>query len=377
MIRLKLFTMLPALFIFTCSSISNAQPRVDNEPQIDANWKFDFIKAPSLESNLLEDEPNRLIEVYLPPSYNTSKKRYPTVYYLWGYNSQNKKNDLRVKEHKKLIDEKIHNNLLNEMIVVFISGSNRLRGSFYINSPVTGKWADFITKDVVEHIDKTYRTLAKSESRSIVGSSMGGFGALNLSMLYPDVFSSGYGLSPVAFAKDGFNTSHMVKTEGNIEKVISLIEWLHSLPKDKAHLEFLSFLETNTDGLLFVTMAYGAAYVPDPERPPYFKFPFKKVNDEIIADKEIWQLWQNGFGGIEEKVHKYKSNLEKLKVLGISVGYNEERQWLIDGCLYYSEQLEENRISHILHLHQGTHTSLNVEVLLNQVLPLFSNVMVH
>ncbi len=367
--RMKLFTLIIMLSLILMSANGIAQT------QSDPNWIFDTIKAPSLEGNLLEDDPNRLLEIYLPPSYHESEKRYPVVYYLWGYNGSGKKPTFTVRKHKELIDEKISQNLLGEMIVVFISGSNKLRGSFYINSPVSGKWADFVTKDVVEYIDNTYRTLANRDSRSITGSSMGGYGAMTISMLYPDIYCAGYGISPGAYTKEGFNNSQIVYRENNIENTIEMIERFQAMPGKKAHKAFLDFMETNTDKTLFFTMAYGVAHAPDTKKPPYFKFPFKKDGDAIVVDKDVWYLWQNGFGGLDVKIKVYKSNLEKLKIYGLSVGYNEGHPWIYEGCKYYTNQLLENNINHVFHLHHGTHTSRTVEVLVNQVLPLLANVM--
>ena len=43
------------------------------------------IDAPSLANNLVGEPTERTINVYLPPSYASSEKRYPVVYYLPGY----------------------------------------------------------------------------------------------------------------------------------------------------------------------------------------------------------------------------------------------------------------------------------------------------
>ena len=330
----------------------------------------------SLE-NILNDETQREIGVYLPPDYNNSNKKYPVLYYLMGYNSSGKNPYRKIKELKNQIDNMIYINKLCELIIVFINGSNKFRGSFYVNSPVTGNWEDFITHDVITHIDNKYRTLANKESRSIAGSSMGGYGALNLSMLHPEIYCAGFGISPGLYTDMGFNNSQIIKRKGNIENTISLIEKLNSLPKDNAKKEFFNFLDTCTNKTLFFTMAYGAAHAPNIEQPPYFNFPFKVVDNDTIVDTDIWQLWQNGFGGIDKEIELYKDNLEQLKVYGIACGYKEGNKWLIDGCYYYADKLAENRINHILYLHQGTHTSHTIDVMINNVLPLLSNVMEH
>jgi S-formylglutathione hydrolase FrmB len=52
------------------------------------------------------------------------------------------------------------------------------------------KYETYIIKDLIGHVDATYRTIAKREARAIAGLSMGGFGALQLSMRHPDLFSA-------------------------------------------------------------------------------------------------------------------------------------------------------------------------------------------
>jgi predicted alpha/beta superfamily hydrolase len=41
--------------------------------------------ALSLANNMVGESTERTIQVYLPPSYNSSEKRYPAVYYLPGF----------------------------------------------------------------------------------------------------------------------------------------------------------------------------------------------------------------------------------------------------------------------------------------------------
>src|SRR5262249_13403413 len=63
-------------------------------------------------------------------------------------------------------------------------------------------WEDFIVKDLIGHVDSTFRTVAAREGRAINGLSMGGYGALMLGLKHPDVFCSvGSHSGAVAFAK--------------------------------------------------------------------------------------------------------------------------------------------------------------------------------
>jgi S-formylglutathione hydrolase FrmB len=81
-------------------------------------------------------------------------------------------------------------------IVVMPRSQNSYDGAFYVNSPVTGRWEDFLVQDLVPWIDARFRTLAIPEARGIAGHSLGGFGALRLALRHADVFGAVYAFSP-------------------------------------------------------------------------------------------------------------------------------------------------------------------------------------
>jgi len=72
------------------------------------------------------------------------------------------------------------------MIVVLVNG---MRDSFYNDSP-DGRWPieSVVIKELIPYIDKTYRTIARRESRAVEGYSMGGYGAAHLGFKYPELF---------------------------------------------------------------------------------------------------------------------------------------------------------------------------------------------
>jgi len=163
------------------------------------------IPAPSLAGNLLGTSTKQAIAVYLPPSYNTSSKKYPVIYFLGGFGDRVSDWTNGTYQGFKIhtsMDQLINLKSVNEMIVVIVSGYNFLGGSFYVNSSVSGNWEDFVINDVVGYIDTNYRTLQDKKFRAISGHSMGGFGALNLAMRHPDFFGAVYALSPGLFAAD-------------------------------------------------------------------------------------------------------------------------------------------------------------------------------
>jgi enterochelin esterase family protein len=84
-----------------------------------------------------------------------------------------------------LFEEMVKTGVAPNAIVVTVDGGNNL----FVNSS-KGKYQDMVTKDLVEQIDKTYRTISKREGRALLGVSMGGYGALNIAFSQPTVYAA-------------------------------------------------------------------------------------------------------------------------------------------------------------------------------------------
>ena len=121
--------------------------------------------------------------IYLPPSYEPQPaSRYPVVYWLHGLNGDQRGGVPFVEQ----LDAAIRAGRRRPMIAVLVNG---MRDSFYCDSK-DGKWPieSVIIKELIPHIDKTYRTIARRELRAVEGYSMGGYGAAHLGFKYPDLF---------------------------------------------------------------------------------------------------------------------------------------------------------------------------------------------
>ena len=74
------------------------------------------------------------------------------------------------------------------MLMVFANGG---RNSAYIDAvDGTVMPETMIIKELIPHIDTTYRTIGQRSGRAIQGFSMGGGGSLRLAAKFPDLFSS-------------------------------------------------------------------------------------------------------------------------------------------------------------------------------------------
>ncbi|NDV59615.1 alpha/beta hydrolase family protein [Bacteroides sp. 519] len=109
------------------------------------------------------------------------KGTYPVIYLLHGYGG-NAKSWIGLKpELKKIADEK-------GIIFVCPDGKN----SWYWDSPKNSsyRYETFVAKELISYIDANYPTIADRSKRAIAGLSMGGHGAMWLSLRNKNVFGA-------------------------------------------------------------------------------------------------------------------------------------------------------------------------------------------
>jgi alpha-L-fucosidase len=121
--------------------------------------------------------------LYLPPDYETAaQRRYPVVYWLHPLRGVPRAGAKFVSQ----LDDAIRRGKAPAMIVVLVNG---MRDSFYCDSKDGKRPVEsVIIKELIPHVDRAYRTIAKREARSVEGYSMGGFGTAHLGFKYPEVF---------------------------------------------------------------------------------------------------------------------------------------------------------------------------------------------
>lgn len=151
-----------------------------------------------------DDVSDRDIRVYLPPSYQTSTKRYPVVYLLDGdqWHIDN------------LLNNYIKSGRFDELIVVEIASTERRTSDFlqyedaYVRSvnnsysPDARKFAEYIVGELIPSIDRQYRTLANRDNRAIIGASHGGLFAAWAAFNYESTFSMAGAMSPSFWVAD-------------------------------------------------------------------------------------------------------------------------------------------------------------------------------
>ena len=149
------------------------------------------------ESKILADNPLgdphiRKLAVWLPPGYDEGAgrgrgRRFPALYDLVGFTGSGfahlnwRPFDENVPERvTRLIAER----KMGPTIVVFPDCFTCLGGNQYVNSSAIGRYADYLTREIIPLVDGEFRTLAAREHRGCFGKSSGGYGAIIHGMKY-------------------------------------------------------------------------------------------------------------------------------------------------------------------------------------------------
>jgi len=337
------------------------------------------IPAPSITNNILDAPTKQKIVIYLPPSYNSSTKTYPVIYFLTGFSTSVTdfiNGSFQGFILQNTMDQLIQAGTISEMIVVVVRAGTFIGGAFYVNSSVSGNWEDFIVNDVVSYVDNNYRTLAVAKYRGIAGHSMGGFGALHLAMHHPDIFGSVYALSPGLFDQNGLSNCQLFKSQSFINQFLTkeaeyaAMQPTNALPVFKTYIA--QCYSASDDDTPFA-YAYGAAFSPNPNNPvPYTNYPYYKSGNSVLVYSTILQNYENGFGGWSKKIETYKENFLKLSAITVDYGTSDYYVWIPQGCVYFSSLLTQAKIPHMLVSFAGGHSDKLGERIEQYMLPSLS-----
>ena len=126
--------------------------------------------------------------IYLPTEYSkqeSAAKRYPVVYYLHGGRpgSETKSVKLATTLHAHMEAGDVP-----PMIYVFVNGGPVSHYNMPDRKDAQG--ADVFVKELIPHIDTTYRTIGDRSGRGLEGFSQGGRGTTRLMFRYPELFCS-------------------------------------------------------------------------------------------------------------------------------------------------------------------------------------------
>lgn len=181
------------IFALIISSLLLLSIKVNSQSTASKQVTTFNIEAPQLNTH-------KKIWVYLPKSYNQSKKSYPVIYMHDAQNLFDAETSF-VGEWK--IDEYLDTITDSEVIIIGIEHGNEKRMDEltpYKNEKYGGGEGDiyltFIKNTLKPHIDITYKTLKDAKNTIIFGSSLGGLISFYAVIKYPETFGNAGVFSP-------------------------------------------------------------------------------------------------------------------------------------------------------------------------------------
>lgn len=278
--------------------------------------RIDFITSDALAGNPLGDPAERPVVVYLPPGYDGGgSRRYPVVYVLHGYTGDAAALVATRPWETNVLqwaDRLMHERAMPPAIVAIVDGFTRLGGSQYVDSIHNGAYATYTVRDVVGHVDATYRTITAEGGRAVVGKSSGGFGSMHLVLEHPGVFCAFASHSGDAY----FRYAHPMAF-ANVQRTL-----------EKHRFDVAAFVEAferkhKRNGSEYSTMemlGYAAAYSPRSAQAFDIELPFDRKTGEL--DDAVFARWL-AFDPAERVPHA-RPQLERLRLRYLDCGRRDE-----------------------------------------------------
>ena len=152
----------------------------------------------------------------LPPSYATSQKRYPVVYWLFGYEQADDRRDREIAAFTAAHD-----------VIVVQAGPLETTGEFPLYFP-----------ELVSQADANLRTLPDRDHRGVAGVALGGFLALWTAGKFPDLVASASSSNPYPESSVG-PTDFPV--ESGVDDGAYNYDGVRALPLGKTAADMLAF----------------------------------------------------------------------------------------------------------------------------------------
>ena len=278
--------------------------------------RVDFVESPALRGNPLGDPAERPVAVYLPPGYDPEgSDKYPVLYCLHGYTGNTAALVATRPWERNVIqwiDLLVTAGRMRPAILVIVDGFTRLGGSQYVDSIHNGAYATYTVRDVVNHVDRTYRTIASEGGRAVFGKSSGGFGAMHLVMEHPGIFAafaSHSGDSYFRYADfSAFATAQRTLERFNFDIAGFVTQFEQKPKRPQAEYETMEML------------GYAAAYSPRSATAFDVDLPFDQRTGELRDD--VFARWL-AFDPVE-RIESNAAALERLRLRYVDCGRHDE-----------------------------------------------------
>ena len=307
------------------------------------------VDSKALRGNPLGDPTVRPLWVYVPPGYgDEQERRYPCICVIQGFTGQldmwRNREPFRP-TYLETADELFASGEASPAIVAFVDCWTSIGGSQFLNSPATGRYLDYLCDDVVAFVDSRYRTDARREQRAIQGKSSGGYGAMVVPMLRPDVFGA-----LASHAGDAlFEACYLPE----FRDVVRTLREEYGGSYECFWEDFRSRVANTKpwDTYMVDTWAMSACYSADPDGT--VRLPFEIETGRLIDG--VWQRWLEK--DPVRMVTRHADALRSMRAIYLDAGKRDE--WYLDnGAVAVSREPEKLGIAHTLELFDAGHMAI-------------------
>ena len=309
------------------------------------------VESGVLADNPLGDPARRPLHVYLPPGVERDHPRpLPTVYVIQGYTGQLDMWTNRDPFGTTVIeafDALFASGSCPDAVLVLVDAWTSYGGSQFLNSSATGRYLDYLCDEVVEFVDARYPTIADRDHRGIAGKSSGGYGAMVVPMLRPDVFGAlashaGDALFEVAYLPEFpvFVRAIRDHFDGSMDVFLEALA-----AADHFDMERFRAIEF---------YGYAAAYSPDPRTPGRALLPIDLSSGRLIDD--VWAQWLE-----KDPVRMAPARADALRSMRriyLDAGTRDE-YYLDLGATAFAAELDKLGVGHTVELFDGKHGGIS------------------
>lgn len=304
--------------------------------------QIETVSSPALKGNPLGDPALRQVPVYLPPSYGSKRgQRYPVIYYLAGFTGAGRTvvnyNPWRENLAERL-DRLIAAGKVRECVLIIPDCFTAYGGSQYLNSTATGRYEDYVVKELVPFVEDKFSVSRQASGRALMGKSSGGYGAVMLGMKNSDVFAHVAGHSGDMFFEVCYGP--------DIYKFIATLPKYGGSARSFARKFLASKHKDGFDHAAVNILAMAACYSPNPKNSLGFDLPFDERTGEIIP--RVWARWKEK-DPVTAAI-KCRAALRRLKTLYFDCG-TRDQFYLHLGARKLSDALKRLGVKHIYEEH--------------------------
>ncbi|MGI9184154.1 MAG: alpha/beta hydrolase [Solirubrobacteraceae bacterium] len=310
------------------------------------------VQSEVLAGNPLGDPTRRPLYVYRPPGVlGGSRGELPSVYVIQGYTGQVDMWLGRSAFEPTLVerlDDLFADPGCPPAIVVLVDAWTSLGGSQFLNSSATGRYLDHLCDEIVPFIDARYPTGADRAHRGIAGKSSGGYGAMVVPMLRPDVFGA-----LASHAGDAlFECCYLPEFPAIARRLRDDFGGSFEVMRERLAQEPTFDFSRYGDALSMY--AYACAYSPDPDRPGEALLPFEPATGRLHPD--VWAQWLK-----HDPVRMAEPHAEALRSLRrIYLDAGRQDEFFLDlGAQAFSDELTRLGVDHTLQLFDGRHGGIS------------------